>query len=121
MKKKISSIFLALILLTTAVNACVPAPTPAPHTSTFTPTPTSIPPEIAPTVDPLSGQMIHDPNQHVYWLADANLAGNSTIRSQLGVKGINPNGTMDYQTALKWVDALNAYDNGRGYLGHHNW
>jgi hypothetical protein len=28
---------------------------------------------------------------------------------------------MDYQTALDWVNALNAYDSGRGYLGHNNW
>lgn len=130
MKKQIGSIFLALTLLTMAVNACAPAPTPAPSTSTpqpvpptatFTLAPTRIPPTITPTVDPLKVQTIYDPNQRVYWLADANLAGNATIRAQLGVTGINPNGTMDYQTALDWVNALNAYDSGRGYLGHNNW
>jgi len=66
-------------------------------------------------------QTIYDPHQRVYWLADANLAGNATLRAQLGVTGINPNGTMNYQTALKWVNALNAYDRGKGYLGHNNW
>jgi hypothetical protein len=68
-----------------------------------------------------NGQTIYDPNQQVYWLADGNLAGNATLRAQLGVTGMNPNGTMDYQTALNWVNALNAYDSGRGYLGHNTW
>jgi hypothetical protein len=67
------------------------------------------------------GQIIYDSQQQVYWLADANLAGKATLRAQLGVTGINPNGTMNYQTALKWVNALNTYDRGRGYLGHKNW
>ena len=65
----------------------------------------------------LNAQTIYDPDQRVYWLADANLAGNATLRAQLGVTGINPNGTMNYQTALKWVKALNDW----GYLGHNNW
>lgn len=67
------------------------------------------------------GQTVYDPNQGVYWLADGNLAGNAAVRAQLGVAGIDPNGTMDYRTALDWVIALNAYDSGRGYLGHTNW
>jgi len=28
---------------------------------------------------------------------------------------------MSYQTALAWVEAMNGYDNGKGWLGHHNW
>ena len=28
---------------------------------------------------------------------------------------------MDYATAQKWVAALNAYNNGAGYLGHNDW
>ncbi len=130
MKKQIGSIFLALTLLTMAVNACAPAPTPAPSTSTpqpvpptatFTLAPIRILPTITPKGDPLIIQTVYDPDQRVYWLADANLAGNTTIRAQLGVTGIDPNGTMDYQTALDWVNALNSYDSGRGYLGHNNW
>jgi hypothetical protein len=129
-KKQLGSIFLAVILHTMGVNACAPAPIPAqststpqtvPPTSTFTLAYTRILPTITPTVDPLNVQTIYDPNQQVYWLADANLAGNATLRAQLGVTGINPNGTMNYQTALKWVNALNAYDRGKGYLGHNNW
>lgn len=55
------------------------------------------------------------------WLANANLAGDATVRAALGVPGINPNGTMDYPTALAWVQALNAHDNGAGYLGRTDW
>ena len=60
-------------------------------------------------------------NQGVGRLADANLAADPDIRAKLGVTGINPNGSMDFATAQKWVAALNAYDNGLGYLGHNNW
>ena len=67
------------------------------------------------------GQMVYDANQGVCWLADANLAGDPWIQAALGVSGINPNGTMNWATALNFVDALNAYDGGRGYLGHNNW
>lgn len=65
--------------------------------------------------------IVYDPNQGVCWLANANLAGDPNLRASLGVAGINPNGTMDYQTALRWIAALNAYNNGSGYLGHNNW
>ena len=65
--------------------------------------------------------IVYDPNQSVCWLANANLAANANMQSSLGVTGINPNGSMDYRTALRWVAALNAYNNGSGYLGHNNW
>lgn len=69
-----------------------------------------------------SGQIVYDSNQNVYWLADANLAGNSEMRKMLGATlKINPDGTMDYQTALEWVQALNSYSGKKGYLGHNNW
>ncbi len=69
-----------------------------------------------------NGQIVYDTNQQVYWLANANLAGDPSIRATLGVtEGINPNGTMTFTTALKWVNALNHADNGSGYLGHTNW
>ena len=67
------------------------------------------------------GTIVYDANQQVCWLADANLAGSATIRAEMNVAGINPDGTMDYATALDWVNALNAYEGGRGYLGHHDW
>ncbi len=70
-----------------------------------------------------AGQVVYDPNQHVYWLADANLAASSAARSMLGASTlpINPDGTMSYDTAKSWVALLNAYDGGNGYLGHNNW
>ena len=33
----------------------------------------------------------------------------------------NPDGTMNFETALNWVNALNAFNKGRGWLGHNNW
>lgn len=65
--------------------------------------------------------VVYDSNQSICWLADANLAGNAYFRAKLGVAGINPDGTMDYATALNWVQALNNYNQGQGYLGHNNW
>ena len=66
-------------------------------------------------------QIVYDPNQSVCWLANADLAGDPNMRAVFVVTGINPNGSMDYVTAQKWVAALNAYNNGAGYLGHNNW
>ncbi len=65
--------------------------------------------------------IVYDANQGLCWLQNANLAGDPDIRALMGVAGINPNGTMDWPTALEWVDALNGFDSGRGYLGHNNW
>jgi uncharacterized protein (TIGR03437 family) len=65
--------------------------------------------------------IVYDPNQSVCWLANADLAGDPNMQATLGVAGINPNGSMDYVTAQKWVAALNAINNGQGYLGHNNW
>lgn len=64
---------------------------------------------------------VYDPQQRVYWLADANLAGDAAMRAAMGVPGVNATGTMGYRTALRWVDALNQYNHGAGYLGHRNW
>ena len=63
------------------------------------------------------GQTVYDPNLSVTWLADANLAGTQTF----GISNINKDGSMDYATALRWVDAMNMLDHGVGYLGHNNW
>jgi hypothetical protein len=49
------------------------------------------------------------------------LAGDPGVQAQLGMTGVNPNGTMNWATALNFVNALNSYDGGRGYLGHNNW
>ena len=65
--------------------------------------------------------VVYDAAQGVCWLANANLAADPIIQASLGVSGVNPNGTMDYDTALRWIAALNASNNGAGYLGHNNW
>ncbi len=59
------------------------------------------------------GQTVADPALGVTWLADANLAR----KDSFGVAGINADGSMDYQTAVNWVAAMNADD----YLGHDTW
>ncbi len=63
------------------------------------------------------GQTVYDPNLNVTWLADGNLAGTQTF----GVSNINKSGSMDYATAVRWVEAMNKLDRGAGYLGHNNW
>ena len=65
--------------------------------------------------------IVYDPNQSVCWLANANLAGDAVMQQTLNVAGVNPDGSMDYSTVQKWVAALNAFNNGAGYLGHNNW
>lgn len=76
------------------------------------------------------GSIVYDSNQGVCWLADANLAGHAEVRALVQLSStnpdgsaprINPDGTMDWETALNWVNALNAYNNGKGWLNHHNW
>ena len=76
------------------------------------------------------GAIVYDSNQGLCWLADANLAGHPEVRaavplSSLNPDGsapiINPDGAMDFETAVNWVSALNSYNNGAGWLGHNNW
>ncbi len=77
------------------------------------------------------GLIVYDSNQGVCWLADANLAGHPEVRAAVplspvnpdgvSVPVINPDGTMDWQTALNWVNALNSYNSGKGWLNHNNW
>lgn len=59
------------------------------------------------------GQLVYDSVLQVYWLADANLAATDTF----GVSGINPDGSMSWNTAQNFVAALNDSD----YLGHNDW
>ena len=76
------------------------------------------------------GAVVYDSDQGVCWLADANLAGDVQVRAKVALDAvnpdgstpvINPDGTMDYETALNWVAALNKYNKGQGWLGHNNW
>ena len=56
------------------------------------------------------GRVVFDVNNQVYWLADANFAARTegqNIQREMGITTINPNGTMDYETAQAWVQALN--------------
>jgi hypothetical protein len=61
----------------------------------------------------LSGQAYYDTVLDITWLADANLADNTTF----GVLGINANGTMSLAKANEWIGALNA----AAYLGKSDW
>ena len=76
------------------------------------------------------GAIVYDSNQGLCWLADANLAGHPEVRAALSLSSlnpdgsapiINPDGTMDFETAVNWVNALNRYNKGKGWLGHNNW
>jgi hypothetical protein len=93
-----------------------PAPTPPPAATTPSPAPTTPapPPRFAPAD---GGATVHDSVRNISWLADANLAASETF----GVRGINPSGSMDYPTALRFIAAMNAHDGGKGYLGHTDW
>lgn len=59
------------------------------------------------------GQTVYDPVNKVSWLADANLAATQ----RFGVTGINPDGSMSWDTAQAWVAAMNAAN----YLGSNRW
>jgi hypothetical protein len=74
-------------------------------------------PANAPLVPTADGQTVYDPNLKVTWLSDGNLAGKQTF----GVSNINKSGSMDYATAVRWVEAMNKLDHGSGYLGHNHW
>ena len=52
----------------------------------------------------------------ITWLADARLAASETF----GVEGINEQGRMYWDTAVAWIEALNAAG-GTGYLGIDTW
>jgi hypothetical protein len=59
------------------------------------------------------GTTVFDTNTGMMWLADANFAAEKSF----GVKGINPDGSMSWETAMTWVAHMNKAD----YLGHDNW
>ena len=76
------------------------------------------------------GQLYYDSRLDVFWLADANFAASSTgraIAAAARLTGIAADGTMNYATAISWVNALNTYPqlgcaNGQvGYLCHSDW
>jgi hypothetical protein len=63
------------------------------------------------------GTTVYDPIARLTWLADANLPATQTF----GIDGINRDGAMDHDMAVRWVQALNQADGGRGYLGQTDW
>jgi len=67
------------------------------------------------------GTIVYNSNQGLCWLSDANLAGNPFVRALMNFSGANPDGSMDYATAVNWVAALNGFNNGKGWLNHNNW
>jgi hypothetical protein len=73
------------------------------------------------TLIPLpDGLTVYDTHLNVRWLANANLADTDEgrlIASAAGITRITPGGSMDYQTAIDWLTALN----GAAYLGHNTW
>ncbi len=61
----------------------------------------------------LGGEVVYDTDRNLSVLANANLAASETF----GVSGINPDGSMNWYTALQWVDAMNTSN----YLGFNDW
>ena len=70
-------------------------------------------PAAAELVPVASGQAVYDTTTGLTWVADANLAATQSF----GVTGINPNGSMTWEVAKRWVAALNAAH----YLGIDQW
>jgi hypothetical protein len=81
---------------------------------------------------PQPGSFVYDSIKNVYWLANGNLAGDPASRAEIApfmsaanpdssTPVINPDGTMNFETAINWVGALNSYNGGRGWMGHHDW
>lgn len=59
------------------------------------------------------GETVYDTAADLTWLSNANLAATKSF----GVRGINPNGSMDWTTAQQWISAMNAAN----YLGSNKW
>jgi uncharacterized protein (TIGR03437 family) len=65
---------------------------------------------------------VYDTANAVTWLADGNLAASSRFglpvcNPSVAQPCVNPSGSMSYQSAVAWVQAMNAAN----YLGHTNW
>jgi hypothetical protein len=90
------------------------------------PPPANFPPVSNSLVFTPDRTIVYDQALDIYWLGDANLAAEKTFGIQKGVNtnptdetyiNINPDGSMNYATAVAWINAMNA----RNYLGHNNW
>ena len=63
------------------------------------------------------GDIIFDDDLGIYWLADTRLAASETF----GVANINASGSMNWFEANTWVNAMNAFNGGQGWLGFNDW
>ena len=63
------------------------------------------------------GGSVYDPIAQVTWVADANLP----VSQPFGIAEINRDGSMDHDTAIRWLKALNESDGGSGFLGRTDW
>jgi hypothetical protein len=94
--------------------------------------PDSYPPVSNSLVKSSDGKTVYDKALDITWLADANSANENTF----GIShvpntspkdpnyipiNVNPDGSMNYATAVAWIGAMNSFNNGKGYLGHNNW
>jgi Protein of unknown function (DUF1566) len=61
----------------------------------------------------INDRTVYDTVNNVSWLANANLAATQ----KFGVSGINPDGSMSWDTAQAWITAMNAAN----YLGSNRW
>jgi hypothetical protein len=75
----------------------------------------------------LDGQAVYDGTALVTWLADANLAASDTLglpRCQTPTTPMNcvaQDGSMNDASAGQFINNMNAYDHGAGYLGQTDW
>jgi hypothetical protein len=79
--------------------------------------------QLIPSAD---GKTVYDAHLHARWLADANFANapeGRTIAANAAISTISRGGSMDYPTAILWLQALNTLNqNGNpGLLGHTTW
>ena len=69
------------------------------------------------------GRLVVDSRLNISWLANADLAATKHFGLPMGSNSsstainINPDGSMNYPTAVAWINAMNAAD----YLSHDNW
>ena len=78
-------------------------------------------PPAAPVPGP-NGLGVYDGATGVTWLADADLAASNRFglpvcSAATTTPCVNPSGSMNYRSAVAWVDAMRSAD----YLGHANW
>jgi len=74
------------------------------------------------------GQVVYDTDRDISWMSNANLAltnqfglSLSTSRFDDTANTVGSTGRMTWDNAMAWIDGMNAYDSGNGYLGFNNW